>query len=410
MIERKIQLSGMTSVKEFVACTERQSFDVDVGLGRHMVDAKSILGIFSLNIEAPLLLRVHSNGGGQEAYLEQLAAWLLPEEAAPEEAAAPAGSGVDVAALGELLIDFTPNGESAQGNALFEANPGGAPCNVLAMLAKLGKRPAFLGKVGDDIFGRQLKGSAQGAGIDVRGLVLDPAVKTTLAFVQLKPDGDREFSFYRDPGADELLRPDELDERVLSSARIFHFGSLSLTRDPARSATRRAVELAKKAGALVSFDPNLRPLLWPGLEMAREQMLWGCSVCDILKVAEEELQFLTGETEIAAGVAALRGKYPNLRLMTVTKGKTGSEAFYRDLTARRPTFGSELAVDTTGAGDTFCGCCLDFVLDHGLDGLTQEDLEEMLSFANAAAALVTRKKGALRSMPEKETVRELLEQ
>ena len=319
------------------------------------------------------------------------------------------GRRFDVAALGELLIDFTPSGESGQGNQLFEANPGGAPCNVLAMLAKLGRRPAFLGKVGDDLFGRRLRESARGAGIDVRGLVLDPAANTTLAFVQLKPDGVRELSFYRDPGADELLRPVELDEGVLTSARVFHFGSLSLTRDPARSATQRAVELAKQAGALISFDPNLRPLLWPGLDMAREQMLWGCSVCDILKVAEEELQFLTGEAEIAAGVAALRGKYPNIRLMTVTKGKSGSEAFYRDLTARRPTYGSELAVDTTGAGDTFCGCCLDFVLEHGLDGLTQDDLEEMLSFANAVAALVTRKKGALRSMPEKAAVRALLE-
>ena len=205
----------------------------------------------------------------------------------------------EVIALGELLIDFTASAPSGQGNPQFEANPGGAPCIVLAMLARLGRRTAFVGKVGEDIFGRMLKTAIEEAGIGSAGLVLDPAAHTTLAFVQNAPDGDREFSFYRDPGADELLTAGELPEE-LGRAGIFHFGSLSLTREPVRSATRAAVERAAAGGAVISFDPNLRPSLWKRLDDAREEMLWGCSVCQVLKVAEEELGFLTGERELAA--------------------------------------------------------------------------------------------------------------
>ncbi len=313
----------------------------------------------------------------------------------------------DVIALGELLIDFTSSAPSSQGNPQFEANPGGAPCNVLAMLARLGRRAAFVGKVGDDLFGRMLKGSIVEAGIDAGALVLDPAAHTTLAFVQNAPDGDRAFSFYRDPGADELLTPEELPESALRSAGIFHFGSLSLTREPSRAATRRAVALAAEGGAVVSFDPNLRPSLWKNLDAAREEMLWGCSVCQVLKVAEEELSFLTTEEDLEAGAAKLRRDFPSIRLLLVTKGKEGSTAFWREHQVSRPGFPVE-AIDTTGAGDTFCGCCLHHILEWGLENLDEERLGEMLSFANAAAGLVTTRKGALRSMPEEAEVRRLL--
>ncbi len=313
----------------------------------------------------------------------------------------------DVIALGELLIDFTSSAPSGQGNPQFEANPGGAPCNVLAMLAHLGRRAAFVGKVGDDLFGRMLKGSIAETGIDAGALVLDPAAHTTLAFVQNAPDGDRTFSFYRDPGADELLTPEELPESALRSAGIFHFGSLSLTREPSRAATRRAVALAAEGGAVVSFDPNLRPSLWKSLDAAREEMLWGCSVCQVLKVAEEELSFLTTEEDLEAGAAKLRRDFPNIRLLLVTKGKEGSTAFWREHQVSRPGFPVE-AIDTTGAGDTFCGCCLHHILEWGLENLDEERLGEMLSFANAAAGLVTTRKGALRSMPEEAEVRRLL--
>ena len=313
----------------------------------------------------------------------------------------------DVIALGELLIDFTSSAPSGQGNPQFEANPGGAPCNVLAMLARLGRRAAFVGKVGDDLFGWMLKGSIAETGIDAGALVLDPAAHTTLAFVQNAPDGDRAFSFYRDPGADELLTPEELPESALRSAGIFHFGSLSLTREPSRAATRRAVALAAEGGAVVSFDPNLRPSLWKNLDAAREEMLWGCSVCQVLKVAEEELSFLTTEEDLEAGAAKLRRDFPNIRLLLVTKGKEGSTAFWREHQVSRPGFPVE-AIDTTGAGDTFCGCCLHHILEWGLENLDEERLGEMLSFANAAAGLVTPRKGALRSMPEEAEVRRLL--
>jgi fructokinase len=315
----------------------------------------------------------------------------------------------DVVALGELLIDFTAGGTSTQGNRLFEANPGGAPCNVLAMLTKLGRRTAFVGKVGADLFGRMLRHAIEDAGIDSGGLVMDRSAHTTLAFVQNAPDGDREFSFYRDPGADELLCPEELPRELLGQTRVFHFGSLSLTREPARDATLVAVEMARAGGALVSFDPNLRQSLWPSLDAAKRQILWGCSVCDVLKVAEEELEFLTGCKDVELGADCLRAEYPNIQLLLVSRGKDGSMAFLRDLEVSVPTFLEVKTVDTTGAGDTFCGCCLDAVLLYGLEGLDETALRGMLAFANAAASLVTTKKGAIRSMPSPTQVRALIE-
>ena len=200
----------------------------------------------------------------------------------------------DVAALGELLIDFTQNGLSEQGNPLFEANPGGAPCNVLAMLRKLGKHCAFLGKVGQDGFGRQLAQVVREAGIDLRGLRYDEEVHTTLAIVQTLPGGDRDFSFYRRPGADANLAPADLDEALLRDCRIFHFGSLSLTGEPCRAATQKAVALAKEGGAIISFDPNLRPPLWDSLDEAKAQIAWGLGQADVVKIADNEMLFMTG--------------------------------------------------------------------------------------------------------------------
>lgn len=314
----------------------------------------------------------------------------------------------DVVALGELLVDFTAAGIGERGEPLFAANPGGAPCNVLAMLARLGRSTAFVGKVGEDLFGRMLKGAIEGAGIGGTGLVLDPTAHTTLAFVRNGSDGEREFSFYRDPGADELLTSQELPGEILKKTRIFHFGSLSLTREPARSATRAAVELAKKGGALISFDPNLRPSLWGSLELAREQMLWGCSVCQVLKLAAEELEFLTGCRELAAGARKLRQENPGLRLLLLTDGSEGSWAQWEDRLAFRRAFRQVKAIDTTGAGDTFLGCCLHCLLEHGSEPWTEAELGEMLAFANAGAGLVTTRKGALNSMPHLQEIQTLL--
>ncbi len=314
----------------------------------------------------------------------------------------------DVTALGELLVDFTENGQSDQGNTLFEANPGGAPCNVLAMLKKLGRSCAFVGKVGEDMFGHLLRDVAAEAGICMDHLVFDRDARTTLAFVKTFENGDRDFSFYRNPGADLLLTEDELPLDVIANSRIFHFGTLSMTHEGVRKATCKAIDCAKAGGALISFDPNLRPPLWASLEDARAQISYGLAHCDILKIADNELEFMTGETDFDRGAALLRERYPNLKLCNVTAGAEGSYSYYADKRVFVPACKLGGTIETTGAGDTFCACVLNFVLERGLDGLTEADLTEMLRFANTAAYLVTTRKGAIRSMPERAEVEALL--
>lgn len=312
----------------------------------------------------------------------------------------------DVVALGELLIDFTENGISSQGNPIFEANPGGAPCNVLAMLQKLGKKTAFIGKVGSDMFGSQLTETVKAAGIDVTGLVSDKSVSTTMAFVHTLPDGDREFSFVRDPGADMMLRKDEIDVDIVSSAKIFHFGTLSSTHEGVREATRYAIDIAKESGALISFDPNLRPPLWDSLEDARREIEYGFEKCDILKISDNEIEFMTGSTDYDKAVRELMGKY-HIKLAFATLGKNGSRAYYGDTQAEFGGFDVD-TIETTGAGDTFCGSALNFILEHDINALTENDLKELLAFANAAAAIITTRRGALKVMPEKKEILDLL--
>lgn len=312
---------------------------------------------------------------------------------------------VDVTALGELLIDFTQNGASQQGNPMFEANPGGAPCNVLAMLAKLGHATAFIGKVGNDSFGVQLKAAIQEVGIRADYLYMDEEVHTTLALVHTLADGDRNFSFYRDPGADMMLSEEEIPGELIADSRIFHFGTLSMTHEGVREATKKALKLAREAGAVISFDPNLRPPLWKSLEEAREQILYGLGYCDILKISDNEIQWLTGQEDYTEGVKWIRKRY-QIPLILVSMGKEGSRAYYKDEMVEVAPFLQENTIETTGAGDTFCGCVLHYVLEHGLEELTEKDLQEMLIFANSAASLVTTRKGALRVMPEGEEVLE----
>lgn len=317
--------------------------------------------------------------------------------------------GFDVVALGELLIDFTENGVSSQGNGLFEACPGGAPCNVLAMLRKLGKECAFVGKVGDDMFGRLLRDTIRDVGIHGDGLILDANIPTTLAFVKTLEGGDRDFSFYRKPGADMMLTEGELPEETIANARIFHFGTLSMTHEGVRAATVKAVGLAKEGGALLSFDPNLRPPLWEDLEEAKRQIAWGLSQCDILKIADNELEFMTGETDFVKGAAILHETYPNIKVLNVTAGADGSYSFYgEEEPVFVPSFKLGGTIETTGAGDTFCASVLNFILENGIACLTPKDREDMLRFANAAAYLVTTRKGAIRSMPEREEVESIL--
>lgn len=314
----------------------------------------------------------------------------------------------DVTAMGEMLIDFTLNGQSEQGNHLFEACPGGAPCNVLAMLNKLGRKTAFIGKVGEDQFGRILKGTIDELGIETKGLILDKEIHTTLAFVHTFPDGDREFSFYRKPGADMMLTEDEVDYDLIRQSRIFHFGTLSMTDEPVRSATKKALEVAKEAGCLITFDPNLRPPLWNSLDDAKKQMEYGFQYCDMLKISDNEIQFVSGKEDYDEGIRYLQDKY-NIPLIFLTMGKDGSRAYYKDMRVERKGFQVK-AIETTGAGDTFCGCSIHGLLTHGLEGLTEENLGDMLTYANAGAALITMKKGAIRSMPEPENITKLIEE
>ena len=309
----------------------------------------------------------------------------------------------DVTALGELLIDFTENGHSDQGHILFEANPGGAPCNVLAMLTKLGKKTSFIGKVGKDQFGSRLKDTLEEVGIDTQSLRMDEKIHTTLAFVHTFEDGDRDFSFYRNPGADMMLTKDEVPMDVIAGSRIFHFGTLSSTHPGVREATRCALDKARAEGIMISFDPNLREPLWESLEDARREIAYGLGFCDILKISDNEMEFMTGTTDYTKGVQILRETY-QIPLILVTLGKEGSRAYYKDWMVEAAPFIQENTIETTGAGDTFCASILDYVLEHGLEDLSQDQLKEMLTFANAAASLITTRKGALRVMPSKEEV------
>lgn len=354
----------------------------------------------------------------------------------------------DVIALGELLIDFTQNGLSEQGNPLLEANPGGAPCNVLAMLAKYGRRTAFIGKVGEDAFGRKLAGILAECGIDTEGLCFDPQVHTTLAFVHKLANGDRDFSFYRNPGADMMLSAADVRKDLIRQSRIFHFGTLSMTDPVCRAATETAIQTAKEAGALISFDPNLRPPLWRNLAEAKEAIIYGIRQCHVLKISDNEIEFITGMKDYDRAARSLQDQF-HTKLICVTLGEQGSRAYYRDQLVCAEPYPAEEAVDTTGAGDTFTGSMLNFLLERAdqdaqrqagvkrligdtdeerrmrrsveekaasapeergsaagdmLKDLTGPELSLMLKRANAAASLIVRRRGALRMMPEVEEI------
>jgi fructokinase len=313
----------------------------------------------------------------------------------------------DVVAIGELLIDFTVNGVSEQGNQLFEANPGGAPCNVLAMLQNLGKKTSFIGKVGKDQFGSLLKKVLVEIGIGTDNLVIDNEINTTLAFVHTAPDGDRSFSFYRQPGADMMLNESEIKKDIIKKAKIFHFGTLSMTDEGVKKATEKALKIAKENNLLISFDPNLRPPLWESLDDAKEKIKYGLSMCDILKIADEELVFVSGYKDLEEGVKFLQKNF-NIKLILVTLGKLGSRAYYNEISVEKEGIIQNKTIDATGAGDTFCGCILNYVLEHGIENFTESSLTEMLTIANAAASIITTRRGAIRSMPTKEEILNLI--
>ncbi len=307
---------------------------------------------------------------------------------------------LDVVALGELLIDFAPQGANEAGYPVLSANPGGAPGNFLAALTKNGCKTAMIGKVGDDAFGRLLVKTLEAAGIETKGILLDVDVFTTLAFVSLDASGNRDFSFARKPGADTCLRPEEVDEALLASARVFHFGTLSLTDEPAASATRKAIELSRKHDLLISLDPNLRKPLWKREEDAKAAIEWSLRQADIVKISDEEVAFLWGVSP-EEGAKKLLQEY-GVSLVYVTLGPKGCHAATRNVSVTVNSPAGIRVVDTTGAGDIFGGSAMSQLLQCGKAPaeLTEAELTRIVRFACTAASLSTQKHGGITSVPE----------
>ncbi len=311
---------------------------------------------------------------------------------------------MDVVALGELLIDFASLAVDTEGYPTMAAHPGGAPANFLAALAKFGAKTALLGKVGTDAFGKLLTATLEKAGIETRGLVADDRYFTTLAFVTFDEQGDRAFSFSRKPGADTCLTFEELDLSLIDQARVFHFGTLSLTDEPARTATYQAVAYAKAQGKLLTYDPNLRKPLWADLEEARKQLLWGLGQADVVKISDEEVDFLFG-LGVEEGAAHILEHF-GVRLVFVTCGAEG--CFFQNQKARGhvPSLSGISVIDTTGAGDIFGGSAVWKLLQLGIapEELEENQLREVVTFACTAAGLSTTRSGGISSVPDMEEV------
>lgn len=319
-----------------------------------------------------------------------------------------AASMYEVVTLGELLIDFVPtvSGVSLIDAPAFKKAPGGAPANVAAGLAKLGTTCAFLGKVGDDAFGIFLKETLEGAGVNTSGLVFSEKARTSLAFISLRADGEREFMFYRHPSADMLYEPAEVATDLIKNARFFHFGSISLIGEPSRSATLTALQIARENGVIVSYDPNLRLALWPNPEAAKAGMLSVWDQADLIKVSEDELFFLTGTDDLDLAVEGLWHKH--LRLMVVTLGKQGCQYYTRHFKGKVPGFAVK-SVDTTGAGDGFVAGLIKGLLNRPQAWVDETELRTVCRFANAVGALTTTQRGAIPALPTHQQVDAFLE-
>ena len=312
--------------------------------------------------------------------------------------------------IGEALIDMIPSRVGCAFDEVpsFSPRTGGAPANVCAAFARLGGASSFLTQLGDDPFGHKIARELETCGIDLSHLVFTDKANTALAFVSLEKDGNRTFSFYRKPSADLLYAPEQIDLAWFRDAFALHFCSVSLVDSPMRHAHLAAIGAAREAGAIVSFDPNLRPPLWKSLDEAKAEIEYGLSKCDILKISDNEVEFLFGTTDYDEGARLIREKY-QIPLVLITLGKDGSRAYYKDLRVEVPGFVQEHTIETTGAGDTFCANSLNYILEHGMEELTEENLKELLTFANAAASLITTRKGALRVMPTREEIKNFIQ-
>lgn len=314
----------------------------------------------------------------------------------------------DLCALGELIIDFTPAGITNTGIPMFACYPGGAPGNVAACISKLGKKTSYIGMVGKDQFGKFLTQTLEDIGVDVNGIITTSTYNTTLAFVHLDSSGDRSFSFYRKPSADIMLDKKDVNLEIIDNAKVFHFGSVSMTDSPARDATLYAAHYAKTKGKLVSYDPNLRQNLWTDLQEANDYICEGLKYANIVKLAEEELEFLTHTNDLIAGSLALIQQY-DLKVILTTLGENGALCVTPSFHFFSPAFKVEVK-DTNGAGDAFTGGFLYHLLSNGknIDRLTQGELEQCVIFANATGALTTTGSGAIPSLPILATVEEFI--
>ncbi len=310
----------------------------------------------------------------------------------------------DIVALGELLVDFSQRSINQKGNPIMEVSPGGAPCNLLSMATKLGSKCAFIGKVGNDYFGSKLREGLIQQGIECKGLILDDKASTTLAFVHEDSDGKHYFSFSRKPGADTMLRPEEVETELIKEASIFHFGSVSFSNSPSREATEFAIQIAEKAGCLLTFDANIRHNMWDDDTLLMKYVQYGLAHCQVLKVSDEELKEMYPNLDMKQAVQRMKEEYSGIDLILVTCGVEGNHAFGRDFAANVPAIPALQVADTTGAGDSFFGSCVHFLADKPEGRFEKQYVEKAMRYGSSAASIIVSREGSLFEMPTKKEV------
>ncbi len=402
----KVVFGTMQNARKLVSIVEQIPYDVELCAGRYIVNAKSMLGVLSMPEFGTGELHIHTDN---EKECEMLLEKLRDADLVMNTNDAVSRSLYDIAALGEILIDFTASGCGEDGQMLYARNPGGAPANVAVAAGKLGARTAFLGKAGKDMHGEFLRETLKKEKVDTKGLLLDEQYFTTLAFVDINKDGERTFSFARKPGADTKIQKEEIDVDVLDYTNIFHIGSLSLTEEPVRDTTFYAVKRAKNKGSMISYDPNYRASLWKDEETAKKQMRSMIPYVDLMKISDEETQLLTDCSDVQKAAKALYDQ--GVKVVAVTLGGEGAYLYCKDGGIMVPGFAVEHLEDTNGAGDSFWGGFLYRICsaEKPLEELTKEELAEYARFGNAVASLCVEKKGAIPAMPDLMQVEERME-
>ena len=392
----KVILGTMQNARKLVSIAESIPYDTELCMNRYVVDAKSMLGVLSMPDFEEGELHVHTD---DEEICERILNQLLEADLLKDTNDSVCRSIYDITTFGEILIDFTSQGENEDGQMLYARNPGGAPANVAVSAARLGAHTAFLGKAGQDMHGTFLKEVLQKENVNTDGMLLDKKYFTTLAFVQVKANGERSFSFARKPGADTKIQKEEINIDILDNTKIFHVGSLSLTDQPARDTTFYAVRRAKAKGSIISYDPNYRASLWSSEEAAIQGMRSLVPYVDLMKLSDEETMLLTGCKDVEQ--AAERLYRQGVKVVAITLGGDGAYLYSRDGGIKVPGFAVSHVEDTNGAGDSFWGGLLYKISTSSkkLEELTKEELKEYARFGNAVASLCVEKKGAIPAMP-----------